>query len=60
MAQRLTVQQIRDYKTRGERVAMVTAYDATFARHFDAAGRSCCWSATRSAWSSKAAARRSA
>ncbi len=38
MAQRLTVQQIRDYKTRGERVAMVTAYDATFARHFDAAG----------------------
>jgi len=38
MVQRLTIQHIRDYKTKGERVAMVTAYDATFARHFDAAG----------------------
>jgi len=38
MSQRLTIQHIRDYKTRGERVAMVTAYDATFARHFDQAG----------------------
>jgi len=38
MAQRLTVQHIRDLKTKGERIAMVTAYDATFARHFDAAG----------------------
>lgn len=38
MSQRLTVQHIRDMKTRGERIAMVTAYDATFARHIDAAG----------------------
>ena len=38
MSQRLTIQSIQDLKTKGERVAMVTAYDATFARHFDAAG----------------------
>ena len=38
MSQRLTIQHIRDFKTKGERTAMVTAYDATFARHFDSAG----------------------
>ncbi len=38
MAQRHTIQNIRDLKTRGEKIAMVTAYDATFARLFDEAG----------------------
>lgn len=38
MTQRLTIQNIRDLKAKGERSAMVTAYDATFARHFDQAG----------------------
>jgi len=38
MSQRLTIQHIRDLKTKGERIAMVTAYDATFAQHFDLAG----------------------
>lgn len=36
--QRLTVQQLRDMKSRGEKIAMVTAYDATFARLFDDSG----------------------
>ncbi|MCA9514087.1 MAG: 3-methyl-2-oxobutanoate hydroxymethyltransferase [Myxococcales bacterium] len=38
MAERLTVSSIRRMKESGERVAMVTAYDATFARLFDDAG----------------------
>lgn len=36
--QRLTVQQLRDMKSRGDKIAMVTAYDATFARLFDDSG----------------------
>ena len=36
--QRLTVQQLRDMKTRGEKIAMITAYDATFAGLFDSVG----------------------
>jgi 3-methyl-2-oxobutanoate hydroxymethyltransferase len=35
---RLTVPAIRAMKTRGERIAMVTAYDATFAQMIDEAG----------------------
>lgn len=38
MAERLTVSSIRRMKEGGERIAMVTAYDATFARLFDDAG----------------------
>jgi 3-methyl-2-oxobutanoate hydroxymethyltransferase len=38
MTQRLTIQNIRDLKARGEKIAMITAYDATFARHLDEAG----------------------
>lgn len=35
---RLTVQNLRELKQKGERLTMVTAYDATFARLFDQAG----------------------
>ena len=35
---RLTIQDIQTMKSRGERIAMVTAYDATFARLVDEAG----------------------
>jgi 3-methyl-2-oxobutanoate hydroxymethyltransferase len=38
MASRLSIRDIRDLKDRKEPIAMVTAYDATFARHLDAAG----------------------
>lgn len=38
MTQRLTIQNIRDLKAKGEKIAMITAYDATFARHLDQAG----------------------
>jgi 3-methyl-2-oxobutanoate hydroxymethyltransferase len=38
MAPRLSIRDIRDLKERREPIAMVTAYDATFARHLDAAG----------------------
>lgn len=38
MTQRLTIQNIRDLKGKGEKIAMITAYDATFARHLDQAG----------------------
>ncbi|HZH03400.1 MAG TPA: 3-methyl-2-oxobutanoate hydroxymethyltransferase [Myxococcaceae bacterium] len=38
MADRLTVQQIRKLKARGEKLSVVTAYDATFARILDDAG----------------------
>lgn len=34
----VTVPRLRDMKRRGERITMVTAYDATFARLFDEAG----------------------
>lgn len=35
---RVTVPALRQMKTRGERIAMVSAYDAAFARMFDEAG----------------------
>ena len=35
---KVTVPGVRDMKARGERIAMITAYDATFARIVDAAG----------------------
>ena len=35
---KVTVPGVRDMKVRGERIAMITAYDATFARIVDAAG----------------------
>ncbi len=38
MTTRLSIRDIRDLKEKGEPIAMVTAYDATFARHLDAAG----------------------
>ncbi len=38
MPARLSIQHLGDLKARREPVAMVTAYDATFARHFDQAG----------------------
>jgi 3-methyl-2-oxobutanoate hydroxymethyltransferase len=38
MPARLSIQHLNDLKARREPVAMVTAYDATFARHFDQAG----------------------
>ncbi len=37
-AQRVTIQHLRQMKERGEKIAMLTAYDATFARLFDEAG----------------------
>jgi 3-methyl-2-oxobutanoate hydroxymethyltransferase len=37
-APRVTVPALRQMKTRGERIAMVTAYDATFARMLDEGG----------------------
>jgi 3-methyl-2-oxobutanoate hydroxymethyltransferase len=37
-SRRVTTLSIREMKQRGERIAMVTAYDFTFARLFDAAG----------------------
>ncbi len=37
-AARVTVPQLRAMKSRGERITMVTAYDATFARMLDEAG----------------------
>ena len=45
---RVTTRTIREMKTRGEKVTMITAYDYTFARLFDQAARMCCSSATRS------------
>ena len=38
MAPRLSIRDIRELKERREPIAMVTAYDATFARHLDAGG----------------------
>lgn len=38
MVARLSIRDIRDLKEKREPIAMVTAYDATFARHLDAAG----------------------
>ncbi len=35
---RVTIQHLRQMKERGEKIAMLTAYDATFARLFDEAG----------------------
>jgi 3-methyl-2-oxobutanoate hydroxymethyltransferase len=35
---KVTIHTLRQMKTRGEKIAMVTAYDATFARLFDEAG----------------------
>ena len=35
---RVTIQTLRQMKERGERIAMLTAYDATFARLLDEAG----------------------
>ncbi len=37
-AQRVTIHTLRQMKERGEKIAMVTAYDATFGRLFDEAG----------------------
>ena len=37
-AQRVTIHTIRQMKERGEKIAVLTAYDATFARLFDKAG----------------------
>ena len=37
-AQRVTIHTLRQMKERGEKIAMLTAYDATFARLFDEAG----------------------
>lgn len=37
-AQRVTIQILRQMKQRGEKIAVLTAYDATFARLFDEAG----------------------
>jgi len=37
-AARITVPAIRAMKTRGERIAMITAYDATFAQMLDEGG----------------------
>ncbi len=35
---KVTIHTLRDMKTRGERISVITAYDATFARLFDEAG----------------------
>ena len=37
-AQRVTIHTLRQMKERGEKIAVLTAYDATFARLFDDAG----------------------
>src|SRR5262249_38301809 len=37
-AQRVTIHTLRQMKDRGEKIAVLTAYDATFARLFDEAG----------------------
>src|SRR5260221_6114055 len=37
-AQRVTIHTLRQMKERGEKIAVLTAYDATFARLFDEAG----------------------
>ena len=50
----LTVPALRRMKADRERIAALTAYDASFARACDAAGVDLCWSATRSAWSCRA------
>src|SRR5438094_285776 len=37
-AQRVTIQTLKQMKERGEKIAVLTAYDATFARLFDESG----------------------
>lgn len=37
-AQRVTIHTLRQMKAKGEKIAVLTAYDATFARLFDEAG----------------------
>src|SRR5712691_9576845 len=37
-AQRVTIHTLRQMKQKGEKIAVLTAYDATFARLFDEAG----------------------
>src|SRR5277367_407356 len=37
-AQRVTIHTLRQMKERGEKIAVLTAYDATFARLFDESG----------------------
>ena len=45
----VTIRDLRAFKERGERFAMLTAYDYPTARILDEAGIPSCWWATRSA-----------
>jgi dienelactone hydrolase len=47
---RIRITDLREKKRRGEKIAMLTAYDANMARLLDARAWTCCSSATRSAW----------
>ena len=54
----VTLPRLREMRAAGEKIAMLTCYDASFARLLDAAGVDCCWSAIRSAWWCRATTRR--
>jgi hypothetical protein len=43
----LTLPRLRDMAARGEKLAVLTCYDATFAQLLDAPASTSCWSATR-------------
>jgi 3-methyl-2-oxobutanoate hydroxymethyltransferase len=47
---RVRVPDLREKKRRGEKIAVLTAYDATMAACSTVPAWMCCWSATRSAW----------
>ena len=47
----VTLPRLREMRANGEPIAMLTCYDASFARLLDAnAASTASWSATRSAW----------
>ncbi len=56
---RIRVPDLNEKKPRGEKIAMLTAYDATMARLLDRPASTCCSSATRWAWSCSATRTRS-
>jgi 3-methyl-2-oxobutanoate hydroxymethyltransferase len=55
---RLTHLDLAKMRAAGEKIAMLTCYDASFARSATPPASTCCSSATRSAWSCRATIRR--